>query len=347
MITEKRWLLYTSNERILKLLKKFEGVEEITDDEQVEEVWSFNKTPVVNHKRVAVSKHIEVALQVPEWKSEDFIRFFEKWAHAHGFECGEFKTGEIVNTREESCVLCAIGAHKGLSKSLMVYNENVPQEMDCIIYESAHFFVTSELGALKRGYLMIIPKEHDYLSIAQLPGIYRSEYQEVCRDVECILKGAFGDKPVSFFEHGSGPSGLTSHKKSIVHAHTHVVIDFVLKQKYLNMLQMKRLDDLSKARETHYFAYKVGADGKRYCCYDPRVYVQRQFPRQVMAMELGYTPEQYNWRKYKFEENMHTTLYYLYKYLSSNKLLNPRIAERTKGFVDGYARREDFEGRIF
>ena len=48
-------------------------------------------------------------------------------------------------------------------------------------------------------------------------------------DVELLLKGTFGKSiPVTFWEHGSGPSGLTSHKKSIVHAHLHVIIDFCL-----------------------------------------------------------------------------------------------------------------------
>ena len=105
---------------------------------------------------------------------------------------------------------------------------------------------------------------------------------------------------------------------------------------------MKRLDDLSKARHTHYFAYKKGADGKRLCCYDDNVYVQRQFPRQVMAMELGYTPNQYNWRHFDFKENIHTTLYYIYKFLANEKL-NHRIEERTLAFVNGYKQREDFE----
>ena len=342
MITEKRLVLYTSDERILKKICNFEGIEKIETRDEIEKIWSYNKTPIVIKRIASNFKNVPI-MEVPEIKAEDFIKCFTIWAHACGFECGEYHTGEVIDTREEPCVLCSIANHKGLSKQTIVYNAVVDKEMDCIIYESPRFYVTSELGALKPGYLMIIPKEHEFLSIAQMPKMYKPEYEEVCRDVEYILKGAFGwNKPVAFFEHGSGPSGLTSHKKSIVHAHTHVVIDFELKAKYIEMLQMKRLDDLSKARHTHYFAYKKGADGKRLCCYDDNVYVQRQFPRQVMAMELGYTPNQYNWRHFDFKENIHTTLYYIYKFLANEKL-NHRIEERTLAFVNGYKQREDFE----
>lgn len=338
MITEKRWLLVTSDERTLKYLQDFEGIQKVSRAKEVKTIWQYNKTPV---SRVRIKRYDSVTLEVPMF-DEDFVRKFTTWAYLHKFECGEYRTGEVFDTREEPCILCSIANHKGMSKQTLVYNKEVDKEVDCIIYESLHFFVTSELGSLKPGYLMIIPKEHDFLSMAQLPSLYRPEYEEVCRDVECILKGSFGDKSVVFFEHGSGPSGLTSHKKSIVHAHTHVVIDFELKEKYIDMVQMKPLADLSKARHTHYFAYKKGADGLRLCCYDDNVYVQRQFPRQIMAMELGYTPGQYNWRKYDFDENIHTTLYYLYRYLAfENK--NRRIAERTSGFVQGYKLRPDFE----
>lgn len=139
-------------------------------------------------------------------------------------------------------------------------------------------------------------------------------------------------------EHGSGPSGFTSHKKSIVHAHVHVVIGFTLKDKYLKMVQMQPCPDLSVAAHTHYFAYKVGAKGNRLCCYNDDVYVQRQFPRQIMATELGLAPGMFNWRKTPFNENIHTTLYRIWEYLSSERL-SYRIYERTKNFVEPYGKR--------
>ena len=342
MITEKRYILITSSKRMCEFLERFEGITQINTEKEIDFVWKCNKTPFVYKFKKNWKEYEDYFLTIPDFSEDYMIEMFTNWAHKNGFECGEYRTGEVVDTREEPCVLCSIGNHQGMSKDTTVYNKVVKKEVDCIIYESKNFYVTSELGSLKPGYLMIVPKEHQYLSIAQMPKMYVPEYEEVCRDIETILKGAFGDKPVAFFEHGSGPSGLTSHKKSIVHAHTHVVIDFVIDKKYLDMIQMKPLDDISLARNTHYFAYKIGADGQRYCCYDDNVYVQRQFPRQIMAMELGYTPGLYNWRKYDFSENIHNTLYFIYNFLS-NSSLSHRIEERTKAFVDGYKYRDDFE----
>lgn len=283
--------------------------------------------------------YVPEVLEIPfkEINPDEFI----KWAYHNGFEPGEYSTGLKIDTREESCVLCSLVKHKGISEDTLVYNNNEQNEVDLIIYESPNFIVVPELGSIKPGYLMIVPKKHEYLSIAQMPKMYMPEYEQVCEDVETILKGAFGiNKPVAFFEHGSGPSGITSHAKSIVHAHVHIVIDFELKQKYLDMVQMKPCPDISVAAHTHYFAYKVGAKGNRVCCYDDEVYVQRQYPRQIMAMEMELAPNLYNWRKTHFVENIHTTLYRIWEYLSTNQL-SYRIEERTNNFVIPYSRFTD------
>ena len=71
---------------------------------------------------------------------------------------------------------------------------------------------------------------------------------------------------------------------------------------------------------------------------NPEVYVQRQFPRQVMAEELGLAPDQYNWRWYEFDEITDATLFHLNKMLRREK--SGRIFERTRDFVKGFSRRE-------
>lgn len=337
MITTKRWLLTTSSEDVMKELRRFEAIKEVANSAEREDVYKLNKTPVLfTPKDQAEMNYIPELLVIPfeQINPEEFT----KWAYHNGFEPGEYCKGIKIDTRVESCVLCSLVKHKGISEDTYVYNNNEKNEVDLIIYESTNFIVVPELGSIKPGYLMIVPKKHQYLSIAQMPEMYMPEYMQVCEDVETILKGAFGiNKPVAFFEHGSGPSGITSHEKSIVHAHVHVVIDFELKQKYLDMVQMKPCPDISIAAHTHYFAYKVGARGERVCCYDDEVYVQRQYPRQIMAMEMELAPNLYNWRKTHFVENIHTTLYRIWEYLSTQQL-SYRIEERTHSFVIPYSR---------
>lgn len=332
MLTKNKCLLISRDQRIIAFLAKFEAIEVIEETSKIEQVWKKNKTPIMFGS--------DGGVEVPTFDENNLEKQFTSWAHSNGFEPGELSSGKRHNTAKDPCILCAIGAYKGGTTSSCVYNACVDREVDCIVYESPNFYVTSELGALKKGFLMIVPKRH-YLSVAQFPSELYPEYQQVCEDTEEILNRTFGIANVAFFEHGSGPSGFTSHPKSIVHAHTHVLHDFTIRKHYLDMIQAVRLDDIKRAAGTHYFAYKCGADGKRFCCYDDSVFVPRQFARQIIAEECGYVPGQYNWRRFDFAENVHGTLFHIWHMLKSKKLSN-RISNRTDCFKIGYAQREDF-----
>ena len=56
-----------------------------------------------------------------------------------------------------------------------------------------------------------------------------------------------------------------------------------------------------------------------------------------MAEELGFAPDQYNWRWYEFDEVTDATLFYLNKMLK--KETEGRIFERTRDFVEGFSMR--------
>lgn len=340
------YILSASSECVEKLLSKMEALERIYSAQQMEEVWDRNRVPYMEDDDIRPADSIARKgkfIRVPDaiLKAESPVAEFTKFCYARGIEPGEYLTGKTYDTSQEACFLCALARYKGLSQDLFNYNRLVDKQVDMIIYQSSNFYVTSELGALKQGYLMIVSKAH-YLSVAQFPENLFTEYQEVMEDVETILKGAYGrNKPVVFFEHGSGPSGLCSHPKSIVHMHTHVVVDFKIKKKYLDMVQMKPLDDITKANQKHYFSYQEGAFGQLLCCYDDRVYVQRQYPRQIMAEELQLAPGQYNWRNEAFNENIKATLFHIFAYLALKRDIPERVRKRTKAFVDSYPLRED------
>lgn len=334
MISTKKVVLETNKGK--DFFERFEAIEIIERLSQIQDVWSRNKTPMLSKESVAKLSITSYQLvEVPEEIIGD-IEAFTDFCHNNGFECGEYRTGVIYDTKEEPCIFCQMAKYKGFS-NLEKYNQFVEKPVDCIIYESPSFYVVPELGALKQGFLMIVPKEH-ILSVAQFPEELMPEYLEVCKDVEEILLKAFNGKSVAFMEHGSGPSGKTSHKKSIVHAHTHVVVDFELKEKYQRMVQMKKCENISDASDVHYFSYQQSTDGQLMIAMNPEVYVQRQFPRQVMAEELGLAPDQYNWRWYEFDEITDAILFHLNKMLRREK--SGRIFERTRDFVKGFSRRE-------
>ena len=352
MITERRCVLTINKRDRMSLLKRFEAIVEISSLDEVERVWSLNKTPVMlcsaeeSRKLHQENQGKYDVIEVPYIVYDRFIDMFENWAHAQGFECGEYITGEKYPVDKGDCVFCRIMDEAEDCESTFQYNAKTKKEMNMVIYESPNFLVLPERGSLKPGFVMIIPKDHQYFSIAQMPEELSDEYQEVCDDIEIILSNSFRNKKVIFFEHGSGRAGYTSHPKSIVHAHTHVVVDFELDQKYLDMVQMKPIKDIRDASDSHYFAYKVGSRGERYITMDPEVYVQRQFPRQVMALELSLTPEMYNWRFFDFDEHISSTLFRVHCFLNgSSPTISDRIAERTEAFVEAYhlRRKKDFE----
>ena len=345
MITLCKVILVAKAKEDLEWFCRFEAIEAIEAITDPTKVWARNMTPVYYGNDIKIGETSNLVFAESDFGKD--AKEFTKFCHSHGFECGEEITGIKYDSSKERCILCELASYKGLMNSLSFYNEHVEREVDCILYESSHFYVTSELGALKQGYLMVVPKEH-ILSVAQFPNGYMTEYNQVCKDVETLLLGAYptdslgNPSSVTFMEHGSGPSGITSHKKSIVHAHTHAVVNFRLKPLYQEMVQLKEIDNIQVAKDIHYFSYQESIDGPLKICMDPAIYVQRQFPRQVMADELDMAPGQYNWRKVGFEENIRATLYNIHEFLTKNLNSLPlRIQNRTRGFIEGYPRRED------
>lgn len=337
MITEKKVLLI-ADAGLLEQLVRFEALEVITDISEVQNVWSCNKTPVMMREFYAEYTSINIpVINVPNELRDmkDILDF----CHGNGFECGEKIEGQKFDTRNDDCFLCRIGNH---SESTLEFNKTAEKISDLIIYESENFFIKIELGCLIPGMIMVNPKQHCY-SMARLPEELFNEYYEVMHDAEELLKATYGeDKEVIFFEHGSAPTGYSSHAKSIVHAHTHLAIGCEFPQKYLDAVQLKPIKDIRELYKSKYMSYQVGTKGELLAVNDPRIYVQRQYPRQVIGLLNGIPSELCNWRIEPFEENIKQTFDDLFFSLNSGKVTNNRILERTNGFVEGYPMRKDF-----
>lgn len=342
MITEKRYVLvaksYEEDNDEFRREFSYEALKVINAYDEIETTWACNKTPIMLKKNV--TREIEQKypiLEVPDFifGPEDFINF----CHNNGFECGEYVSGKKFDTSKDRCFLCSIAGHMDIKGPLYIYNKTVRQPNDMIIYESEHFFVKIELGCLKKGMVMICPKMH-VLSAAHIPDEYVQEYHQVMKDIEFLLKSIYGDGPVIFFEHGSAPSGFSSHERSIVHAHTHVAWGVKFEQKYIDMVCLRSISDLRVAKDSKYFSYQEGTEGKLMLVNDPEVYVQRQYPRQVIGKMLGIPNEKTNWRKEPFTKNMMETFKDFYYFLKQNRqFLSERIVEATDGFVKGYSLR--------
>ena len=230
----------------------FEGIEIIHDPREINLIWSYNKTPMMHNGDLDEdTRNKYLCIDVPRYhmnSSEDFVTF----CHRNGIECGECVGNHKIDTSKEHCFLCHISRYGG-KESATEFNRTTEKISDTIIYESKNFYVQIELGAMTKGMLMICPKKH-YLSAAQLPDKLFKEYYEVMHHVEWLLKAVYGNEPVIFFEHGSAPSGMSSHKRSIVHAHTHVAWGVPFDKKYLEAVCVRPVKCES-----------VSKDSKCYC----------------------------------------------------------------------------------
>ena len=343
MLNQKKVVFVAPNSDVAHDLKNYEAIKLITHSQEVEPVWACNKTPVILEENADDVKKQYPYLKLPNYifDQDHFIHF----CHDNGIECGEYRSGTKHNTAEDHCFLCAVALHHDANgnpyPSLADFNRFTPEVNDIIIYESDNFYVKIEYGCLIKGMVMICPKEH-ILSAARIPNNQVAEYMQVMRDVEFLLKAVYGDEPVIFFEHGSDPSGFSSHKRSIVHAHTHVAWGVKFKQKYLDMVCLKPVSSLKVLYNTKYMSYQEGCDGELLAVSDPEVCVQRQYPRQVIGEMLGIPNELTNWRKEAFMDNIIGTFDDIYSYIVSNrKFLCDRIIQATEGFIAGYPLRNE------
>lgn len=332
MITKRKVVLLAS-EAVLKDIT-YEAIKLVTDVADVRDVWKRNKTPLIQKGTQAAecAKEMYECVSAPEFifGEENFISF----CHKNGFECGELNSGKKFNTAKDRCFLCGIANHMGIKENYL-FNRDVERDSDMIMYESENFFVKVEYGCLKKGMLMINPKKH-ILSAASIPDEEMEEYKTVCKDVEFILKSIYGNKTVLFFEHGSAPDGFSSHKRSIVHAHTHVAWDVEFPDEYKEMVCLRPCS-LEKLKGRKYLSYQEGTKGKFMAVWDPDVYVQRQYPRQVIGLLEGIPDELTNWRKEPFEENMKATFEDWFMYLKENEeFLSSRIQKATHDYLKGY-----------
>lgn len=342
MITRRKAIIIiagSKKEEVLPILKNHEALVQIAKPSEIQSVWSKNKTPIVDDKDVLkICRNYEGNIYVfdtdeqdiSDVKQEEVSEEITKFCYDVKIEPGEYKVPNTASLDSADCIFCDIINHPGTT---LEYNKSC-KFVDMIIYETANFLVVPGLGPLAPGYLMIMPKEH-YLSLAQVPDYLMFEYHEIEQDMEEILWQMY-KLPVGFYEHGTGPNGIAGFK-SIVHMHIHVMLNNELKEEYRNMLNMHEISDITQAKDISYFWYKWGSDGQQWIADDPKVYIQRQFHRQVYAEEHNLAKDQFNWRKTSFDDLTKTNVWQLYTFLKD--VTDPRIKSRTRSFVEAAALR--------
>lgn len=239
---------------------------------------------------------------------------------------------------------CDVGDHKSNSSGL----SGTPTVADCVyckylagirghneatVYRSKNFFVIPGSGQFAKGYLLVMPIAH-IMSNAELGPAELEEFKQVVSDIETILKITYG-KEVLVWENGSGHGGIGKAKDSIVHSHVHflpsgLTTDDVARVSGFQFTEIT-LEDLHLYTQNSYLLMRT-PDKEHWVINDnPKLYIPRQYLRQITAKEYGIPGDLWNWRKYPFEKNMHQTVVDIMEAISKHKEdLSERIIENTR-----------------
>lgn len=248
---------------------------------------------------------------------------------------------------------CDIGDHKSNSSGLT----SAPSSKDCpyckcflnnfsskkfdesnkIIYESTNFVVMPTVGQFIKGYLLIIPRKH-VMSMAELSPELQKEFMSVLNDINFILKLTYPINDILVWENGTGAGGIGKAKNSIVHSHVHIAP---------SRLTAKSIQEFSKFPLTkityedlplygkHSYLLIKGVTTREWWINDnPDLYIPRQYVRQLIAEEYGFSGNTWNWRTNPFIYLIKSTCKDIQDSLTNNWILLPeRIKENTKKFL--------------
>ena len=208
-----------------------------------------------------------------------------------------------------------IGDHKSNSSGL----NGTPTIKDCVycrylagdvginertLYRSKKFFVMPGVGQFTPGYVLIMPIEH-IMSNAELNPVDLKEFEEVLEDMEYILKLTYG-KDVLVWENGSGHSGIgKANTDTIAEASGYTFTEITL-------------EDLALYKEHSYLLVRTPDKVHWYINNDPKLYIPRQYVRQLLAEEYNIPGDMWNWRTFPFVDKLHQTVVDIQKALSEN-----------------------------
>lgn len=286
--------------------------------EFVEEVFNCNKSVVGSHDDYVgkIPEDAVIVNVVPTARShvcssrqtiyvgdsEPIANQFEKIANGLNLDIGDHKSNSSGSTdgpTKKDCAYCQ-------------YLDGHVQQNERTIYRSKNFFVIPTLGQFITGYLLIIPFQH-IMSNGELSAEHLEEFKTVLEDVEYIIKLTYPEaKGILVWENGSGSSGKGKAKDSLVHSHVHVAPSGLTAEQIKEMsgflYEEIELLDLPKYKAHSYLLMRSKDNNRWLINNNPKMYIPRQYVRQLIAEEYAIPGEAWNWRTHPFEDKMHETI---------------------------------------
>lgn len=342
--TRQIFLISGSDETVRSILKEVNGfkaidvIDGVATAEDINRIFSCNKSVVcrgISSESIffqltpiyitGVSEKESTAQvgNIVNVKHNVILQFMEI-ASRYNIDIGDHisNSNEKEGPSKENCLFCKLLAGK-------------PVHKQASLYETQNFLVVPGSGAFIDGYLMILPKEH-IMSCAELSIEARKEMDNVIQDIKLLLRAIYG-KNVLVWENGSGTGGHGKPKTSIVHAHIHACpcsLDILQTTKLtgITLTQINK-DELANYSSDSYL-FVINYDNKWYMCCDKKLYIPRQYVRQLIALEQNISNDLWDWRRYPFWFNVERTGNTFLDYVRNNyNYLPQRIQEATQKFL--------------
>ena len=327
---------------------QFKGIihlssEELTED-AISEVFRNNKSVLCFGKVPATFEDRVIPVPVIKWVDgiltpelplginvarEDVAQQFERISNFLNLDIGDHKSNDSGANGIPSISDC------GYCKYLHG-EQKTPQQT---VYHSKHFYVVPTFGEFAHGYLLIIPYRH-IMSFAELNNDERDEFPKVLSDVKEILRLTYGVDKFLVWENGTGNGGKGKASDSVVHAHLHIApsntvnADVIQGHLGAELVSIKYKD--FPIYGNHSYLLVEGSNGIWRINDNPNLYIPRQYVRQLLALEYGFTDDKsWNWRICPFWDKIIETLEHTRKALILHKdELSERIITNTRDFLE-------------
>lgn len=327
---------YKDQEVVLQQVSGFKAVSRIDNvtAENVAAVFKANKSVVSADPALQeIAGTIFIGINDPGYEhnistdcsEKEIQNQFAEIAEKCNIDIGDHRsnaTKEGPSQKPQDCVFCR-------------YLAGHPDHEQPSMYESENFVVMANTGHFTPGSLLIIPRKH-IMSCAELDETQLAELLEVIEDCKYLLREIYHQDTL-LWENGSGCGGHGKDKSSIVHAHIHMNpcdMDILTVSSAKGITPQKiEYYDLPKYQEESYLLIQ-DYDWQWYIVSDPKLYIPRQYVRQLVAEHIGLPGDLWNWRKYLYLDEVIKTTNEIKEYLLSHKSTLPqRILNRTKHFA--------------
>lgn len=297
---------------------------------QIHAIWAENRSVICS--TLPKDMELDSSIHTIHLNANTAAADFQNYCHEHCIGAGDHRketSGLNGAPSIEDCFYCEYIRND-------YYDPH--RQMLRTFYKTENFFVMVGLGEFIKGYVLIIPKAH-VMSNACFSEELQAEFYQVLEDVKYILQLTYPHySEFLVWENGTGNGGRGKAKTSVVHSHVHVAPSSLCAEKIAAehglSFRFVNYDHLSDFNQVSYLAIRDKNRPGWHVIDSSRIFIVRQFIRQILAEEYGLPGEHWNWRKFLYKDLIQETMEDIQSALAANwSQLPQRIRECTEYFL--------------